>query len=122
MTRWIAFDRETADAIRKLFADASGEIRSGGPVKAALELPTPSIVVLPSSTPGEALIAYFRPKTSKMQAPRSSIAYVPSGFLGLNDTPVLVEGVQPQASKAHWWQRKNQAERRNSARQTEPFS
>jgi hypothetical protein len=88
VTRWIAFDPYTAEAIRKLFGDVSSEIRAGDPLTAALELSKPSVVVLPSSTPGEALLAHFRPKTTKVQA-FSPIAYEPTGFLGLTDTPVF---------------------------------
>lgn len=107
VTRWIAFDSDTADAIRKLFGDDSGEIRSGDPLTAALELSKPSVVVLPSSIPGKALLAHFRLKTSSVQASRPSIAYEPTGFLGLTDTPVFEEEVgQPPAPKKHWWERK----------------
>jgi len=103
VSRWIAFDQDTADAIRKLFREDSGEIRSGDPLTAALELSKASVVVLPSSTPGKALLAYLRPKTPKVQASRPSIAYEPAGFLGLSDTPVFEEQVQPPAPKNHWW-------------------
>jgi len=103
VSRWIAFDHDTADAIRKLFREDSGEIRSGDPLTAALQLSKPCVVILPSSTPGKALLTHLRLKTSKFPVSPPSIAYEPAGFLGLSDTPVFEEEIQPPAPKNHWW-------------------
>ncbi|MBV8050566.1 MAG: hypothetical protein JOZ80_05225 [Acidobacteriaceae bacterium] len=102
MSRWIAFDRDTAEAIRQLFGDDPAELRSGDPLKAALQLSKPCVAILPSSTPGKALLAHFRPGVPAVV----HLSYEPTGFLGLSDTPIFEEEVQPAVPKKHWWQRK----------------
>ncbi len=106
MSRWIAFDPQTADAIRNLFGPASAETASGDPLKAALQLATASVVILPSFTPAKALLAYLRPKACRRELAAAPITYEPSGFLGLSDAPVLPDEAQAAPEKKHWWQRK----------------
>jgi hypothetical protein len=59
MVRWIAFDDETAEAVVSRLRRGAAEIQSNTPVDAALHNPGPSVIVLPSSTPGKLLIARF---------------------------------------------------------------
>ena len=57
MVRWIAFDDDTAEAVVSRLRRGAAEIQSNSPVDAALHAAGPSVIVLPSSTPGKLLIA-----------------------------------------------------------------
>jgi hypothetical protein len=59
MVRWIAFDDETAEAVVSRLRRGAAEIQHNTPVDAALHAQGPSVMVLPSSTPGKLLIARF---------------------------------------------------------------
>ena len=59
MVRWIAFDEDTAEAVLTLLRRGAAEIQSNNPVDAALHAKGPSVIVLPSATPGKLLIARF---------------------------------------------------------------
>jgi hypothetical protein len=63
MVRWIAFDDDTAEAVVSRLRRGAAEIQNNSPVDAALHTDHPSVIVLPSSTPGRLLIARFTPKT-----------------------------------------------------------
>lgn len=59
MVRWIAFDDDTAEAVVSRLRRGAAEIQHNSPVDAALHAAGPSVIVLPSSTPGKLLIARF---------------------------------------------------------------
>jgi hypothetical protein len=59
MVRWIAFDDDTAEAVVSRLRRGAAEIQNNSPVDAALHAAGPSVIVLPSSTPGKLLIARF---------------------------------------------------------------
>ena len=59
MVRWIAFDDDTAEAVVSRLRRGAAEIQHNSPVDAALHAAGPSVIVLPSSTPGKLLIAHF---------------------------------------------------------------
>jgi hypothetical protein len=106
VSRWIVFDQNTVAAICKLFGSDSAEILSADPLTTAVELSQPCVVVLPSSTPGKALLAYFRPSASITPLLLPPLTHEAIGFLGLSDVPVLQEEALPLPPKKHWWQRK----------------
>jgi hypothetical protein len=62
MVRWIAFDDDTAEALVSRLRRGAAEIQHNSPVDAALHAGSPSVVVLPSQTPGKLLIARFLPR------------------------------------------------------------
>jgi hypothetical protein len=117
MIRWIAFDDETAEAVVSRFKRGAAEIRQGHPVDAALDHARPSLLVLPSSTPGKVLLAHFEPRNltpDSENAFNASLAsepvgYEPTGFLGLTEQPVFSKRPQPvrQETKKKWWQRRS---------------
>ena len=59
MVRWIAFDDETAEAVVSRLRRGAAEIQNNTPIDAALQNAGPSVIVLPSSTPGKLLVARF---------------------------------------------------------------
>jgi len=109
MIRWIAVDDLTASAIDGRIAGGPAEVQSGDPLSMALSLASSSVVVLRTSTPGKAVLARFRPVPRKTAAPKATLAFEPSGFLGLSDVPVFLDDSPPAPPKKHWWQRKKAA-------------
>ncbi len=114
MIRWIAFDDETAEAVVSRFKRGAAEIRQGQPLDTALDHGRPSLLVLPSTTPGKVLLARFEPKTPQAEDASTSaasepISYEASGFLGVIDQPVFSKRPQPvkQEAKRKWWQRRS---------------
>ncbi|PYV56396.1 MAG: hypothetical protein DMG91_09665 [Acidobacteria bacterium] len=114
MIRWIAFDDETADAIITRFRRGAAEIHHGNPLDEALAAGRPSILLLPSSTPGRVFMARIQPRavpdTTEFSSANSGLAepvYEPSGFLGLSDEPVFARRPPQPAPPEHkkWWQR-----------------
>jgi len=98
MVRWIAFDDDTAEAVVSRLRRGAAEIQNNSPVDAALHTESPSVIVLPSSTPGRLLIARFTPRSvaSTPTIPRASVP----------GTPLSPSSVQrkPSASvKKPWW-------------------
>jgi hypothetical protein len=100
MIRWIAFDDETAEAIMSRYRRGAAEIRTGQPLDAALALRQPSLLVLPSSTPGRVLLAHCTPKADA----RSVTTMPPAAAIA---EPTFTRRQPPQASAApkRWWQR-----------------
>jgi len=98
MVRWIAFDDDTAEAVVSRLRRGAAEIQNNSPVDAALHTEHPSVIVLPSSTPGRLLIARFTPRkvAPTPTAPRASV----------RSTPLSAASGQrkPAASvKKPWW-------------------
>jgi hypothetical protein len=98
MVRWIAFDDDTAEAVVSRLRRGAAEIQHNSPVDAALHTDRPSVIVLPSSTPGRLLIAHFTPR--KISPP------VGEPRLGI---PAFQKSVAPVAKKPvrsankPWW-------------------
>jgi hypothetical protein len=107
MTRWIAFDDDTADGIISRFRRGAAEIHDGNPLDEALASGHPSILLLPSGTPGRVFMARIQPKKIEADVVSAEPTYEPSGFLGLADEPVFTRRPpqsQPEEKKK-WWQR-----------------
>jgi hypothetical protein len=113
MVRWVAFDDDTAEAVVSKFRRGAAEIREGDtPLDAALGMDRPSVMILPSSTPGKVLLASVEPKTAAARAviQRPSIS---------NTSPVLAFGkprgralARPESSPKNrpskkWWHRRS---------------
>jgi hypothetical protein len=98
MVRWIAFDDDTAEAVVSRLRRGAAEIQSNSPVDAALQAAGPSVIVLPSSTPGKLLIARFSHR--KVEAATSYPA-PPSAH-----TPKSAVPKKPAVSiKKPWWRK-----------------
>jgi hypothetical protein len=99
MVRWIAFDDDTAEAVVTRLRRGAAEIQSNSPVDAALHAEGPSIIVLPSSTPGKLLIARFSRR--KVDSPVTG----PGGHVSAH-IPVPAPPKRPAASvKKPWWRK-----------------
>jgi hypothetical protein len=72
LVRWIAFDDDTAEAVVSRLRRGAAEIQHNTPVDAALNSEGPSVLVLPSSTPGKLLIAHFAPRKKSQLAPAAA--------------------------------------------------
>lgn len=104
MVHWIAFDDDTAEAVVTRLRRGAAEIQSNSPVDAVLQNAGPSVIVLPSSTPGRLLLARFTPRLNPAPpvegAPRSPNSRVPA-FVA---APILRK--KPAASvKKAWWRK-----------------
>jgi hypothetical protein len=98
MVRWIAFDDDTAEAVVSRLRRGAAEIQHNSPVDAALHAAGPSVIVLPSSTPGKLLIARFTQRKH---------AEVPVA-LKKAATPLVpaITAKKPSASaKKPWWRK-----------------
>jgi hypothetical protein len=70
MVRWIAFDDETAEAVVSRFRRGAAEIHPGNTaIDSALTAGQPSLIVLPSDTPGRVLLAHIDPKVEFPEPP-----------------------------------------------------
>lgn len=98
MVRWIAFDDDTAEAVVSRLRRGAAEIQHNTPVDAALQVTGPSVIVLPSPTPGKLLIARFG---QRKDAPASSSAISLS-----RPATSPSNGKKPATSeKKPWWRR-----------------
>src|SRR5437016_2182801 len=70
MVRWIAFDEETADAIISRFKRGASELHDGNPLDAALNYGKASLLLMPSSIPGQVLLAHIEPSAEPHSAPK----------------------------------------------------
>jgi hypothetical protein len=98
MVRWIAFDDDTAEAVVSRLRRGAAEIQHNTPVDAALHAAGPSVIVLPSSTPGKLLIARFTQRKGNELA----------AHLKPQATPMVppVFAKKPVASvKKPWWRK-----------------
>jgi len=107
MIRWIAFDDETAEAIVSRFKRGAAEIQQGDPVDTVLRYDRPSILILPSETPGKVLFARVdsRINADGQLTSDEPVGYEATGFLGLSDEPVFTRRPPQPAIKKKWWQR-----------------
>lgn len=108
MIRWIAFDDETAEAVVSRFKRGAAEIHRCEPLDAALNLGRPSLLLLPSHTPGMLLLARLEPKAENAASASSSSQA--KGFRELiSEGPVLKRPPQSvrQGAKRRWWQRRS---------------
>jgi hypothetical protein len=101
MVRWIAFDDDTAEAVVSRLRRGAAEIQSNSPVDAALQSAGPSVIVLPSSTPGRLLIARFSQRKKVVEAapfrasaPRSAI-----------QSPTDLRKKASASVKKAWWRK-----------------
>ena len=97
MVRWIAFDDETAEAVVSRFRRGAAEIHPGNTaIDSALTAGQPSLIVLPSETPGRVLVAHVHPKAEFPTPP------VPIDSAG----PKSPKPEKPQSKTKKWWQRR----------------
>jgi hypothetical protein len=99
MVRWVAFDDDTAEAVVCRLRRGAAEIQANSPVDAALKAPGPSVILLPSQTPGKLLIARIQQRAKSY--PASPGQEHPPAQLA---APILSK--KPAASlKKPWWRR-----------------
>lgn len=97
MVRWIAFDDETAEAVVSRLRRGAAEIQHDTPVDAALRAQGPSLIVLPSSTPGRLLVARF----TKYKAPEAT----PHITAPPRTAPPVAVKKQAASMKKPWWRK-----------------
>lgn len=102
---WIASDDRTAAEIRHRWPAMNIDVQPQDPVSFALAQDSPNLLLLPGKTPGLTVIARLKPvkKHTVVTQNDSSPAWVPSGFLGLSDAPMLDDEPEPVRSKKSWW-------------------
>ncbi len=83
MIRWIAFDDDTAEAVVSRLRRGAAEIQHNSPVDAALQAAGPSVIVLPSSTPGKASDRAHH--QSKSNEPAAEFRSAPHGSAGASE-------------------------------------
>lgn len=99
MVRWVAFDDDTAEAVVSRLRRGAAEIQTNSPVDAALQAPGPSVIVLPSPTPGKLLIARIQQRAKSYQ-PSQRQEHTPTHL------PTPGPSKKPAASiKKPWWRR-----------------
>lgn len=97
MVRWIAFDDETAEAVVSRLRRGAAEIQHNTPVDAALHAHGPSVIVLPSSTPGKLLVARF----TKCKASEPPVDFKPPARV----TAPVAPKKQAASIKKPWWRK-----------------
>ncbi len=109
MTRWIAFDSASANALaRRIGNEAVIADSSTDPIQ-AVSPGGHAIALLPSTFPDQLLVATIYRRgmapagaTARPVPHNPGVKYVASGFLGLEDAVVLEE--EP-ARRRSWWQK-----------------
>ena len=99
MVRWVAFDDDTAEAVVSRLRRGAAEIQTNSPVDAALKAPGPSVIVLPSPTPGKLLIARIQQRAKSYQASQGQ-EHTPTQFTSPVPTKKPAESI-----KKPWWRR-----------------
>jgi hypothetical protein len=105
MPRWIVFDQDTASKLRSRLPQASVfEAPGRAALEYALGSPKSVVTVLPAmlGTGSISAVAVFRPGRPKPAPPGKSFSVRATGFLGLNDAPVLEE--EEEDEKRRWWE------------------
>ena len=102
MVRWIAFDDDTAEAVVSRLRRGAAEIQHKAPVDAALQAAGPSVIVLPSPTPGKLLIARFSQRKEAVAPASVRLGGYPSG---LGSTPALGKEPATAAGQKPWWRK-----------------
>jgi len=110
--RWIVFDQVTASALRSRLPQAAVfEAPGRAAVEYALDTPKTLVALLPPA-PGEIpLIAVFRPNRPQPAPQARTVPVRATGFLGLNDAPVLDEDegeAERVPEKRRWWRRRSE--------------
>lgn len=101
MVRWIAFDDETAEAVVSRFRRGAAEIHPGSsPIDSALSAGQPSLLVMPSDTPGRVLLARLHPR-SELPAP------LPKPVQFTPPPPPQSQKPAATAKNKKWWQRRS---------------
>jgi len=125
VSRWIAFDDDTASALAAADPSHTASVarQPGDPLQKALGAGE-GVVILPSLEKGQALVldirrsaALTRPEASAPPSasaaasvdasrPAQPVGYRAGGFLGLSDEPVFEDETPPQGKekKKRWWQ------------------
>jgi hypothetical protein len=104
MVHWIAFDDDTAEAVVSRLRRGAAEIQSNSPVDAALQSAGPSVIVLPSSTPGRLLLARFIPRLHPVVSGEGASRSPNRRLSALASAPMLHK--KPMASvKKAWWRK-----------------
>ena len=85
MVRWIAFDDDTAEAVVSRLRRGAAEIQHNSPVDAALHAAGPSVIVLPSSTPGKASDCPHHKMQKATNLPPTSSPRHPDGSAGASE-------------------------------------
>jgi hypothetical protein len=102
MVRWIAFDDETAEAVVSRLRRGAAEIQSNSPLDAALHNSGPSVIVLPSSTPGKLLIA----RLSQRNLPAlDTAAFAPKRQAPQLIPSPIVQKKPASSEKKAWWRK-----------------
>jgi hypothetical protein len=100
MVRWIAFDDETAEAVVSRFRRGAAEIHpDNSAIDSALTAGQPSLLVLPSDTPGRVLLAHVHPKT-EFPAPQ------PIPVQTAAPKPPKADKAIARSQRRKWWQRR----------------
>jgi hypothetical protein len=98
MVRWVAFDDDTAEAVVSRLRRGAAEIQHNSPVDAALHAAGPSVIVLPSSTPGKLLIA----RITKCKGNEPAADHKP---LAAPLVPPVYPKKQVASVKKPWWRK-----------------
>jgi hypothetical protein len=103
MPRWIVFDQDTASKLRSRLPQASVfEAPGRAALEYALDSPKSVVTVFPAMPGSISAVAVFRPERMKPAPPAKSFSVRATGFLGLNDAPVLEE--EEEEEKRRWWE------------------
>ena len=99
MVRWIAHPNDASQ-----LSSSNLQVETAAdPIRSALGQPS-SVIVLPSTQAGEAILASVRNLTAQQveqrRQGRKVAAYAATGLLGLDDEPIY-EDEQPKS----WWKR-----------------
>ncbi len=105
MSRWIAFDPDSAAELARRFGLENVELRQNGLFAAAFKAERPAVMLLGAEQPGRVMLVRVTPKgkenaqpaaggepqeaSSKEPATPDAPEFIPSGLLGLSDELVF---------------------------------
>jgi len=104
MVRWIAFDDDTAEVVVSRLQRGAAEIQNNSPLDAALHIESPSVIVLPSSTPGRLLIARFTPRKGA-QMPTAPRAATRGAYSSGQVAAPPIQKKPVASAKQRWWRK-----------------